>query len=277
MEKVQRISIIPRTPTLSLPRAAAAASAIQLQVLNDFCPFWKKMAVVTASSSPQTGYIPIFVMDNVADGLSGYHFTEDGSPYAIVHAGAGWSLAASHEILELLVDPDADTRVNGITPDGNGTCDYILEVCDPCQHANYSYNIDGWSVSDFCLPKYFDARVSPDTTGTFSFKNHLTAPRQVLPGGTLAWITSDGRAHQSVHGATGMQTFDRGVFVAGAMQARRFMGRFDETIKEVVAQQIPLNVVKKNNRLLQERKLEAKELSLMFDAHIEARLINLNK
>lgn len=272
MKPIQKISIIPRTSTLSVPRAAVAASAIQEQILKDFYPVWKKTAVVTASSSPQVGFTPIFVMDSIADGLSGYHFTEDGSPYAIVRAGPHWSLAASHEILELLVDPDADARLQGITPDGNGNCDYILEVCDPCQHYDYSYDIDGWPVSDFCLPRYFDGSAEPGTAVAFSFKKHLTAPGQVLPGGTLAWITPDGRAHQAVHGTAGLQIYDRGPFVPGAMPARAFIGQFDKNfVKNTTTQTLPREVRKKN-QLMKEKKLKSKELSSMFDAHINATL-----
>ena len=31
---------------------------------------------------------------------------------------------------------------------------YLLEVCDPCQTVGYTVN--GWKVSDFYTPRYFD-------------------------------------------------------------------------------------------------------------------------
>ena len=274
MDPVKKICIIPRTSSLSVPQATSAASAIQEQILKDFYPVWKKSAVITASSSPKIGYTPVFVMDNVAGGLSGYHFTEDGVPYAIVQAGPRWSLAASHEILELLVDPDADMRVHGTTPDGTGSCEYILEVCDPCQDIEFAYAIDGWPVSDFCLPRYFEAGTLPASSAPCSFKKHLASPKQVLPGGTLAWVTPDGRAHQAVFGQAGLQVFDRGPYVPGALPARAFIGQFDRTFAKSLSIQAPPSEVRKNNQVKKERKEKSKELSSMFDKHIKSRILN---
>ena len=49
-------------------------------------------------------YWPIIVMSEVED-AAGYHDDENGQPFALVEFGQDWSLTASHEALEMLVDP----------------------------------------------------------------------------------------------------------------------------------------------------------------------------
>src|ERR1700729_3153338 len=80
-----------------------------------------------------------------------------GAPYALVWTGGGpvesWSRDFSHEILEMLVDPETNRSV---FDEGVGR---IVEVADPVEW--HGYRLDGVYVSDFVLPAW----VAGATTG----------------------------------------------------------------------------------------------------------------
>jgi hypothetical protein len=46
----------------------------------------------------------VIIVDDVR-GAAGYHQDSYGQPYALVEYSASWSLTASHEVVEMLVDP----------------------------------------------------------------------------------------------------------------------------------------------------------------------------
>jgi hypothetical protein len=116
-----------------------------------------------------------------------------GRPYALVWTGSGtveaWSRDFSHEVLEMLVDPDTDRSVYH---DGVGQ---IVEVADPVEWQGY--RLDDVFVSDFVLPAWFagattgeptcvgtscsfpgPALASADSAGPYDEMHVLTAPWQ---------------------------------------------------------------------------------------------------
>ncbi len=125
------------------------------------------------------------------------HLDDRNQPDALVEAtpgGQGWTVAASHEILEMLVDPSGNKLqasrsiqvVGGQIQDGDGDFDYLVELGDPCEADAFAYPIQGVAVSDFITPHFYDPVV---TTGTrYSFTGALKAPRQILPGGYISWV-----------------------------------------------------------------------------------------
>jgi len=83
-----------------------------------------------------------------------------GQPYALVWTGGGtvesWSRDFSHEILEMLVDPETNRSVYH---DGVGQ---IVEVADPVEWDGYRLN--GVFVSDFVLPAWFAGATTGEPT-----------------------------------------------------------------------------------------------------------------
>jgi hypothetical protein len=63
--------------------------------------------------------------------------------------------------------------------------EFLVEVCDPCEDASYSYTANGVMVSDFLTPHYYDPVGSAGVQ--YSFTGAIPGPRQVLPGGYLSW------------------------------------------------------------------------------------------
>ena len=151
---------------------ARVAAAIQRQVTRDFAPAWGIHATVDVFpllESVPADYWPVVLTARHLGEDQGFHLTRHGQPFAVVEAVTGWSLTASHEILEMLVDPTG-SRIIGET---------LVEICDPCQSARDAYVIDGVVVSDFVLPSYFEeAGVAP-----YSFTGAVTSARGLAPGG----------------------------------------------------------------------------------------------
>src|SRR5262249_7160701 len=160
---------------------------------------WNISATVTALADPESiepGVLPIFIVDDVGqEGAAGLHLTDHKQPYALVDAGPTWSLTASHECLEMLVDPSGNRLVSSsaITVAGNDVRDvttekfeYLVEIADPSEDPANAYMIDGVLVSDFYTPHFFDPVASPGVR--YSFTGRIKRPRQVLRNGYISWL-----------------------------------------------------------------------------------------
>ncbi len=184
----RHIALISDTSAVSFADIAHVSTALQKQAMRDLGPIWDVRATVDPIASLERmplGYWPIIIVDDVED-AGGYHTDQNGQPYALVEAGDTWSLTASHECLEMLVDPFGSRLVAGasIMP-GQGRVRYLAEVCDPSESEAFAYTVNDVLVSDFYTQHFFDPVA---TTGQrYSFTGAITAPRQVLPGGYLSW------------------------------------------------------------------------------------------
>jgi hypothetical protein len=166
------------------------AAALQKQATRDLAPVWGISATVVAFPSLRNvpvGYWPVVVVDRIDQpGAAGYHQDNHGRPYALVLYSASWSLTASHEVLEMLVDPFGHRTAAGRSPKaGQGQVEYLVEACDPCEGQAFAYTIDGVLVSDFITPRYYDPR---KTSGAhYSFTGAVKAPRTILEDGYISW------------------------------------------------------------------------------------------
>jgi hypothetical protein len=146
---------------------------------------------------------------------AGTHIDRNGQPMAYVEYGPTWSLAASHEVMEMLADPTGMHFVAGDAPTAESNrVEFLVEVCDPCQGADNAYAVNGVLVSDFYSPAYFE----PLYTGgsKYSFCGTLRAPRDVLPGGYLSWRNlTTGKWTKWVDDGEGPKAFDLGLIAHG--------------------------------------------------------------
>ena len=184
------------------------SAALQKQATRDLGPIWGISATVDSFARLKdvpVGYWPIIVMADV-QGAAGVHEDNNGQPFALVEYGDSWTLTASHECLEMLVDPFGKELRAGPTiasaaqasvqkkstskkSPRQGRVQYLVEVCDPSESEQYAYTSNDVLVSDFYTPAYFDPRASAGVR--YSFTGALTAPRQVLPGGYLSWYVPE--------------------------------------------------------------------------------------
>jgi hypothetical protein len=168
---------------------ARVAAALQRQATRDFGPIWKVGATVDALPRLEdvpVGYWPMIVVPDVKD-AAGIHLDQNGQPYALIEMSDSWSLTASHEMLEMLADPFGKRLVPGRSPAARqGRVEFLVEVCDPCEGAEFAYTVNDVLVSDFYTPHFFDPVRDPRVR--YSFTGSITQPRQVLRGGYLSWL-----------------------------------------------------------------------------------------
>lgn len=171
------------------------AAALQQQVLQHLRPVWGVFASIIArnpgESLPDNAWC-VYLKDALDARLSGVHYYKaGGAPYALVSTVEdSWSISASHEVLEMLADPKTDTFRRAMDPNRTvGLVDYLMEICDPCQHDSCAYKIDNVWVSDFYGPSYFDVNTEE---GRLSVNNKIRRPLQILPGGYVSFRDARG-------------------------------------------------------------------------------------
>jgi hypothetical protein len=190
-----QIAIINASTVLSDDEVSKAVPALQRQVHEHFAPAWgidADLAFFSQNQSPPPGSWWLVVLDNSdVAGALGYHdTTSEGLPIGKVFAGSDlqfglkWTVTASHELLEMLGDPEINLTVF-VQPDaGSGTL-YAYEVCDACEADRFGYDIDGVTVSDFVFPAWFEAS-RPAGSTRFDQAGKLTRPLPfLLPGGYI--------------------------------------------------------------------------------------------
>ena len=190
----RHVALVAEKTKIRMKELSAVAAALQKQATRDLGPIWKVEATVTAFESLDElplDYWPVVIMQKIDDpSAAGYHEDENGQPFALVEYSAGWTLTASHEVLEMLVDPFGRRLVAGQSPvEGQGRVRFLVEVCDPSEADPFAYRINGVKVSDFYTPHYFEPHKSPGVR--YSFTGAITEPKQVLRGGYLSWYDSD--------------------------------------------------------------------------------------
>ena len=223
------ISVVNFTRTLKDEDVQAVLRAINTQIAQDFGPYWHISARLRLEAagvrlnrqSPLQlrGDAILYLWDRHADvsGATGYHnANHHGLPSGFVFTQIAkelkepWSVSLSHEALELIADPEANTMVAGPHPGHRHSfAFYWYEVCDPVQEE--TYRVLGVDVSNFVLPSYFSATPKPGGRNDFLGRLHKgkrLAPFGVNPGGYVGYydpkthreksITADQRAERRV-------------------------------------------------------------------------------
>jgi hypothetical protein len=187
---VKHLALVSQTKKVSADALMRGAAALQKQAIRDFGPIWNVSATVDAFGKLKDvplGYWPVIIQDDIhQSGAAGIHLDQGGQPYALVEYSPDWVLTASHEVLEMLADPFGNRLVAGQSPKPKqGRVEFLVEVCDPSEAAEFGYTVNGLLVSDFYTPKYFDPLANSGTR--YSYTGAIKKPRQVLKGGYLSW------------------------------------------------------------------------------------------
>lgn len=189
----RHVALISESEAVDPGALMRVAAALQKQAVRDLGPLWSVAATVDAFATLEDApldYWPVIIRDDIRQpGAAGVHMDDDGQPYALVTADddvSVWSLTASHETIEMLVDPFGNRLVAGDSPKpGQGRVQFLVEACDPSEDARNAYTVNGVLVSDFYTPHFFDPVAAPGVR--YSYTGAVTAPRQVLEGGYLSW------------------------------------------------------------------------------------------
>ena len=162
----------------------ALIGAMQAYVDKFVAPVWGTPAKLVKTTDFQAGaWAMVFLDDADQPGALAYHdLTPDGLPISKVFvkttlADKGLvSVSASHELVEMLVDPAINMMTTG--PDPKAT--YAYESADPVEESSFA--VDGIQMSDFVHPAYFEIFRKPKSV-PFDHMNLVTKPFQILKGG----------------------------------------------------------------------------------------------
>jgi len=220
------VAIVNESTVVSDAQVYACTYALQIQTEFDFYPIWgikSKVYFAPKGTNIPAGHFQLIILDDADQaGALGYHdLTSTGDPMSKVFAkttmdaGEQWTVTASHELLEMLVDPFINLTVFLQNSAFTGKL-LPYEVCDAVQGDLCTYPIssaDNIMVSDFVTPAWFEDFRQPNST-RFDFKGLLTGPFQIYRGGYMSFF--------SVTAASGwQQTFNAEASAADHSKARK--------------------------------------------------------
>jgi hypothetical protein len=194
-------------------------AALQEQVRYDLAPAWNVDADLTVVPSERDtawpGFWGLVLLDRrTSDPLQLEHYTKgrtnDGHPLACVFVddSEAWTHLASHELLEMLVDPDRCGAVYRPSESRPFRL-YARRICDPCASPDDGYRRSGRPVSDFVYPAWFGSQVLGDTR-RFDQRQRIDAAFEVRPGGTIAYLDVATRPWPDLPGGDGLLVADLG-------------------------------------------------------------------
>jgi hypothetical protein len=165
--------------------------------MNDHVtPVWGTPAKLVKSTDYLKGaWAIVFLDDADQPGALAYHdLTPDGLPVSKVFVkttlddNQSVSVSASHELVEMIVDPAINMYTSGPDPKTM----YAYESADPVEEVTFKVN--GMDMSDFVYPAYFEVFRKPGSV-QFDHEKKVTKPFQILSGGYQI-IFKNGRSSQ---------------------------------------------------------------------------------
>ena len=183
--------------------------AMQAFVDQQVVPVWGTPAKLIKSTGFVKGAWAMVFLDNADQpGALAYHdLTPDGLPESKVFVkttvdnGDLVSVSASHELVEMLVDP----AINMMTTGPNPKIVYAYESADPVEAL--SFNVNGIPMTDFVYPAYFEAFHKAGSV-QFDRLKKVNKPFQILSGGYQI-IFKNGKWTQVFGSASKKKSFAR--------------------------------------------------------------------
>jgi hypothetical protein len=200
-------------------------AALQKYVDASVAPVWGTPARLVKSTGFLEGAWAMVFLDRAdAPGALAYHdLTPDGLPLSkvfvktILDDQASLSVAASHELVEMLVDP----AINLYSIGPNPKYLYAYEAADPVEEE--SFKIDGVAVSDFVYPSYFEGFRKAGSI-QFDRLKKVNRPFQILKGGYQI-IIRNGKETQIFGSKAKAKRFRKEKRLGHRSQYREYPGR----------------------------------------------------
>ena len=157
-----QISVINESTVLTDAEVTPVVIALQQQVTNDFRPIWGTDAELNMVPQGHAGARWDLGTGNSRRLRSGRGTglprpdSRDGLPLGKIFAasdlkaGTSWSVTASHELLEMLADPNINLTAFVQNANTSGTL-YAYEVCDACEDDSFGYLINNILGFRLCL------------------------------------------------------------------------------------------------------------------------------
>ena len=237
------ISVINRSIGVTDAELQTAVRAINRQLEEDFYPHWQFGARLRLDSAGRVrgerarpvdlpklpgrrGDAVLYIEDSATMAATeGYHDGNNADvPFGFVFLDAcstgsdSWTVALSHEAIELVGDPLNNLLVQGPHPtDHRHLVFHQFELCDAV--SGESYQIEGVDVQNFLLPGWFSRAVVPGARNDFLGRvepGESLPPFGIAPGGYLLFW--DDRAPE---GRKWTPHYDTGDGMAGRQAAAK--------------------------------------------------------
>jgi len=184
-------------------------AAMQEYIDSWVAPVWGTPAKLVKTTDFQKGAWAMVFLDNADQpGALAYHdLTPDDLPVSKVFVKTTLadkqlvSVSASHELVEMLVDPAINMMTTG--PDPKTT--YAYESADPVEES--SFPVNGIQMSDFIYPAYFEVFRKPNSV-QFDQMKLVTKPFQILKGGYQI-VMKNGKETQVFGSAAKQKRFEK--------------------------------------------------------------------
>jgi len=162
----------------------ALIAAMQAYVNQHITPIWGTPAkLIKTTDFVKDAWAMVFLDNADQPGALAYHdLTPGGLPLSKVFVkttledGELVSVSASHELVEMLVDP----AINMMTTGPDAKTMYAYESADPVEAL--SFDVKGIAMSDFVYPAYFEV-FRKARSAQFDHLNKVKKPFQILSGG----------------------------------------------------------------------------------------------
>lgn len=196
------VAVLNRSTVATDDEVRAITEAAQQDLTENFGPVWSINSKLTfvehGDDQSWRGKANLVVLDTSDEANAlGYHdFTPEGLPVGKAFAktdqmdGAKLSVTLTHELWEMLVDPD----INLCVEDNQRGCFVAYESADAVEADNLGHDVNGITISNFVLPSFF-SRVAP---GPYDFGHVLSQPFQLAEGGYESFWTPNGGWQQNV-------------------------------------------------------------------------------
>jgi len=181
---VPRIAVFNKSITPLGVNFDALIAAMQEYIDRFIVPVWATPAKLVKTTDFRKGHWAIVFLDDAdQEGALAYHdLTPEGLPQSKVFVrttidnGDLVSVSASHELVEMLVDPAINLMSTG--PDPRAV--YAYESADPVEAL--SFKVKGIPMSNFVYPSYFEDFRKPNSV-KFDQMGKVRRPFQILRGG----------------------------------------------------------------------------------------------
>jgi hypothetical protein len=184
----------------SLPNAEItdALPVYQEALDQDFAPVWREaQGSRLIFGQPPAGAWRINIVDETdCFFCAGYHNVQEGVPYAVVSDDEDWQITFTHELWELLVNPNVDrsATVKGKLRNRKRVVrKYALETADPVEGDQFAYVRPSASgqpvhISDFVTPSWFRR----GSKGPWDFEAKTKRALQILEDGYQLYFHDGG-------------------------------------------------------------------------------------
>lgn len=160
---------------------------------------------------------------DVADALGYHDVTAGGLPLGkvfvdtTVQAGDKVSVTGSHELLEMMGDPLIASVMQW-----DAATFKMFEMCDACEDDSFGYDINGVTVSDFCLTNWW----IQGSKGPFDYMKHISTAGEILTNGYIGQLVLTGNEQWTqVEAGRMSKPQGRKVIRPGSRRERRMRAR----------------------------------------------------